>query len=159
MRIPKTPLAKMIAHLLSAGAEPDAIVSAVEVVELHAIKQRAGRSRKRASAANGTRLADDWRPSDADMSFALDRGMPRDRVAIEAEKFRNYWTAKSGAGATKRDWPATWRNWILSTMEWRNERPSNNNRQRFGTDSTAGRTSGGADAILAGMARLARPSH
>jgi hypothetical protein len=32
---------------------------------------------------------------------------------LETEKFVNYWTAKSGASATKLDWPATWRNWML----------------------------------------------
>ena len=40
-------------------------------------------------------------------------------IALEAEKFRNYWVARSGAGAIKRDWSATWRNWILNAMERR----------------------------------------
>ncbi|KVN83469.1 hypothetical protein [Burkholderia ubonensis] len=31
---------------------------------------------------------------------------------FEAEKFRDYWSAKSGKDATKTDWPATWRNWV-----------------------------------------------
>lgn len=31
----------------------------------------------------------------------------------ETEKFRNYWQAKSGRDATKHDWVATWRNWLL----------------------------------------------
>ncbi|WP_186083700.1 hypothetical protein [Burkholderia gladioli] len=31
---------------------------------------------------------------------------------FEAEKFRDYWTGKSGKDATKTDWPATWRNWV-----------------------------------------------
>jgi hypothetical protein len=26
-------------------------------------------------------------------------------------KFRDFWRAKTGAAATKRDWDATWRNW------------------------------------------------
>ena len=42
--------------------------------------------------------------------------MAQARMNTEAEKFRNYWTAKSGAGATKRDWSATWRNWIITAM-------------------------------------------
>lgn len=29
------------------------------------------------------------------------------------EMFVNYWRAKTGRDATKRDWPATWRNWLL----------------------------------------------
>lgn len=39
---------------------------------------------------------------------------PRVDLDLETEKFRNYWAAKAGSGATKLDWPATWRNWILS---------------------------------------------
>jgi hypothetical protein len=31
----------------------------------------------------------------------------------ETDKFRNYWQAKSGRDATKHDWVATWRNWLL----------------------------------------------
>lgn len=37
--------------------------------------------------------------------------LPRINLAVEAEKFADYWTAKSGTGATKLDWLATWRNW------------------------------------------------
>lgn len=65
----------------------------------------------------GTRLPSDWKPSQTDFEFAHAKGMPHDRIATEAEKFRNYWTAKSGATATKLDWPATWRNWVMSSLE------------------------------------------
>lgn len=34
-------------------------------------------------------------------------------VAVEHERFINYWTAKAGKDACKLDWLATWRNWIL----------------------------------------------
>ena len=32
-------------------------------------------------------------------------------VRFQSQKFRDYWVARTGAGATKRDWLATWRNW------------------------------------------------
>lgn len=35
----------------------------------------------------------------------------------ETEKFRNYWRSKSGKDATKLDWPATWRNWMLTAAD------------------------------------------
>lgn len=38
---------------------------------------------------------------------------------IETDKFRDYWTAKSGAGATKTNWEATWRNWMRRASESR----------------------------------------
>ncbi len=72
----------------------------------------------------GSRLPADWQSSHSEAAFALDRGMPQAPLNSEAEKFRNYWTAKSGAGATKRDWSATWRNWIITTMERGNDPPS-----------------------------------
>jgi len=35
----------------------------------------------------------------------------------ETDKFVNFWRAKSGKDATKHNWPATWRNWMLSAEE------------------------------------------
>jgi hypothetical protein len=43
-----------------------------------------------------------------------------DKVRIEAAKFRDHWTAKSGRDATKHDWFATWRNWCRSDIAQRN---------------------------------------
>jgi len=39
---------------------------------------------------------------------------PNADIALETEKFINFWVAKSGKDATKLDWNATWRNWILN---------------------------------------------
>lgn len=33
---------------------------------------------------------------------------------LETTKFINYWSAKTGKDATKLDWTATWRNWMLN---------------------------------------------
>ncbi|MFM0614535.1 helix-turn-helix domain-containing protein [Paraburkholderia nemoris] len=35
-----------------------------------------------------------------------------EHVRFEAEKFRDHWHGKSGRGAAKDDWLATWRNWV-----------------------------------------------
>lgn len=64
----------------------------------------------------GTRLPDDFAITD-DMKtwFAENcRGVDGPR---ETEKFRNYWRSKSGKDATKLDWPATWRNWMLTAAD------------------------------------------
>ncbi len=47
---------------------------------------------------------------------------PQLDISIEAEKFGNYWTGKSGKGANKKDWAATWRNWCISAEQYRRER-------------------------------------
>ena len=36
---------------------------------------------------------------------------------VSTERFVNYWRAKAGRDATKVDWPATWRNWLLADQE------------------------------------------
>lgn len=76
-------------------------------------KKEEKKDRKR----TGERLSADWKPSEVDLEFATTKGMTRQRADLEAEKFRNYWTAKSGHAATKLDWSATWRNWVLSAIE------------------------------------------
>jgi hypothetical protein len=65
----------------------------------------------------GSRLQHDWQPSAADLEFASSKGMTRSRIDNEVERFRNYWTAKAGKTATKLDWSATWRNWVLQSLE------------------------------------------
>lgn len=64
----------------------------------------------------GSRLPDDWKPSEADIAFADER-IGRDAARTEFLKFKNYWTAKAGASAVKVDWGRTWRNWILTAAE------------------------------------------
>lgn len=49
--------------------------------------------------------------------YAEEQGMMGTQILREWEKFYNYWTATAGAKGVKRDWKATWRNWIINTME------------------------------------------
>ncbi|MEM7446403.1 MAG: DUF1376 domain-containing protein [Pseudomonadota bacterium] len=60
----------------------------------------------------GRRLAEDWQPTATDRGFAAKEGLSDGEIERTADRFRDYWTAKSGAGAVKRDWAATWRNWV-----------------------------------------------
>lgn len=63
------------------------------------------------SQKKGCRLPDDFQP---DFSFATQKGFSQDEARTLFESFRDYWTAKTGKDATKRDWQATWRNWVRS---------------------------------------------
>ena len=63
------------------------------------------------SQKKGCRLPDDFQP---DFSFATQEGFSQDEARTLFESFRDYWTAKTGKDATKRDWQATWRNWVRS---------------------------------------------
>lgn len=62
----------------------------------------------------GSRLPIDFTP---DFDFALNAGLSRSQAQTEFAKFRDYWAAKSGQGAIKTDWQATWRNWVRSAVE------------------------------------------
>jgi hypothetical protein len=143
-----TPIARLVESMLADGFDRDAIVRAVERSE----KKLAA---TKTSGSRGMRLSNDWTPSQGCISYAEKLGMEPNEIALEAEKFKNYWTAKSGAGASKRDWDATWRNWILNSMERRNAFASHHHGRSSRTNSGARHGSAGADAILAGMGRLA----
>lgn len=64
------------------------------------------------STKRGRRLPEDWEPSDKQIAWAKAR-RPDVDFALQATLFRNYWCSKSGADATKRNWNATFENWIL----------------------------------------------
>jgi hypothetical protein len=65
------------------------------------------------AAKRGSRISDDFQITDAMKEWAAAKA-PNADLGTETEKFVNYWVAKSGKDATKLDWVATWRNWILN---------------------------------------------
>lgn len=72
------------------------------------------------SEKRGTRLPADWELEEEDGNWAMSEfGLEFGEVCIQADKFRDYWIAKAGAGGVKRDWVATWRNWIRTYVEGR----------------------------------------
>jgi hypothetical protein len=144
-----TPIAMLVESMLAAGVEHRVIVSAVETAE-NSLRARVSSSKQ----SRGTRLSDDWKPSEDDIAYAAGFRMSQILIALEAQKFKNYWIAKAGAGATKRDWSATWRNWILNVLERHHDVATR--RSTPGSIPNAGRRPAGADAVLAGMGRLSR---
>ena len=65
----------------------------------------------------GKRLPEDWKPSEADRNYARSKGLSESQVDTEAEKFKNYWLTKPGAGGVKLDWSRTWQNWVMTAAE------------------------------------------
>jgi uncharacterized protein YdaU (DUF1376 family) len=59
------------------------------------------------SSTRGTRLPQDWKPK-------IEDGFDE----IELAKFRDYWIAVAGQKGVKRDWDATWRNWLRNSKQW-----------------------------------------
>jgi hypothetical protein len=59
----------------------------------------------------------------ADMRAWAAEETPGLKVDAVTKKFVDYWRAKSGKDATKRDWVATWRNWLRTDFERNNVTP------------------------------------
>lgn len=71
----------------------------------------------KASEKRGCVIPDDWMP---DFEFSDKVGLSRPMAVIEADKFRDYWIAATGAKARKKDWQATWRNWCRNALQRQN---------------------------------------
>lgn len=80
-----------------------------------------GSSKKR-----GSRLPDDWQLPKAWGEWALQEGMDEVSVRREADKFRDYWQSAPGSKGVKRDWLATWRNWVRKAVDDRKPRKAAN---------------------------------
>lgn len=58
-------------------------------------------------SSRGTRLPENWSPRPED---GFDE--------VELAKFRDYWVSVAGQKGVKRDWDATWRNWLRNSKQW-----------------------------------------
>ena len=84
-------------------------------------------------ANRGSRIPDPFLLT-ADMRAYASEKRPNIDVKEETEKFVNHFRSATGRNATKLDWQATWRNWILNAKERTNYGP---NRQSNGGNSRA----------------------
>ncbi len=78
-------------------------------------------ARERRGAQNqekGTRLPDDWSVPVDFLEFALTEGWSETAVRAEASKFKDYWLSVPGQRGVKRNWLATWRNWIRNSKNF-----------------------------------------
>ena len=51
-----------------------------------------------------------------------DMGFSEGEIYGEYASFRDYWLGVSGSKGVKKDWLATWRNWLRRTREWKADR-------------------------------------
>jgi hypothetical protein len=73
-------------------------------------------SKSSSATKRGTRIPDDFTVTPAMVAWARER-CPHVDGRRETEKFINHWRSKPGANATKLDWVATWRNWMLTAAD------------------------------------------
>lgn len=65
-----------------------------------------------------SRLPPDWAPSQADIDYAIAKGLPAARIPAVAEKFKNHWLSKA-KDATSPNWHLRWCTWVMNEIEWR----------------------------------------
>jgi hypothetical protein len=83
-------------------------------------------------ADRATRVPDDFAPSDDLVAWGKDLGFTETALIDIAAEFVDYWRAKPGKDGLKRDWNATFRNWV------RKEDPAKRNRKLRPVASTGG---------------------
>jgi uncharacterized protein YdaU (DUF1376 family) len=98
-------------------------------------------------AKKGSRLPEDWRPSEDLLLFAAGEGLSAQEIEREAAKFRDYWVGRAGSGGVKLNWSATWRNWVRKAKE-------NKSNARFVQDDSKS-----ASAAAGRLAELAERGH
>lgn len=84
--------------------------------------------RERGTTTTGTRIPEQFDVTPEMVAWAHEHAPHVDGRA-ETARFVDYWRAKTGKDATKRDWPATWRNW-MRTAEERADRRTNGHQRR-----------------------------
>lgn len=80
-------------------------------------------SKSAARPPSGTRIPDDWELTPDLGNYGRSKGLTRNEVIAEAEKFKDYWRSAAGAKARKMDWDATWRGWIQRSAERLGRKP------------------------------------
>lgn len=74
-------------------------------------------SPKSSAEKRGSRIPDDWLPSEPGQQYAASLGMTPQEIRHERDKFYDFWIAKPGRDGRKLDWDATWRNWIRRSVD------------------------------------------
>lgn len=80
-----------------------------------------GAASDKSNARRGTRIPDNFTVTDRMQTWAREN-VPEVDIRFETQKFINHWTAATGSNAVKRDWVATWRNWMLNEKKFAAER-------------------------------------
>ena len=73
------------------------------------------KERKRSARSRASRLPEDWKLPDEWKEWAKKEGHPNPVWA--AVKFHDHWISVGGERGTKRNWQATWRNWVRNDLE------------------------------------------
>jgi len=86
-----------------------------------------GNKARSADASRGMRLPDDFAITEPMRTWAKTNA-PWADLDRDTDSFRDYWTAITGAKGVKKDWVATWRNWMRNASDrvpsWKRQQPA-----------------------------------
>jgi hypothetical protein len=85
--------------------------ASISILSSSEIEDKKERKKER---GRGTRLPHNWVPNQININFAVSHNWQDGLIGVEGLKFRNFWTSKTGQGATKLNWDRTWENWVLN---------------------------------------------
>lgn len=71
---------------------------------------------KGVAKARPTRLPDNFEMPDEWGTWAINRGLPPERVPIEFQKLCN-WAANAGSKGAKSNWFRAWQNWVIEAID------------------------------------------
>lgn len=100
------PLYKNKSKNKSKNKEQDNIPPLIPPIGEEQTKQKS--RAEKTNSLSGTTLPEDWVLSEKNREYALDQGIDPERTH---EDFCDYWYAKAGPDAKKRNWNATWQRW------------------------------------------------
>ena len=103
-------------------APVDAIRPLFDRIMQYLATDEAGKKQKKSTMKPRHPLADDWKPSELDIAYALEWSLHPGEIDTEAAKFLEYWNRD---GRPMADWPATWKNWVKRAAENRNRTRKN----------------------------------
>lgn len=81
-----------------------------EEVDINPLSSPSAQTSPKGDVRRGTRLPEDWAPSEAHYDEGRRLGVSREAIDQIADEFRNYWVALPGAKARKLDWGRTFIN-------------------------------------------------
>lgn len=87
--------------------------SALTRIEENRIEEK---NTKKEVPKRATRMPEEF-PGTAETEWATSKGLSEHQVKREVEKFTEYWSNKTGRGATKLDWSKTWKVWVNNAID------------------------------------------
>lgn len=82
-------------------------------------KNTTEKTTSKAPPSRGTRLPDDFQVTEELRAWFVEQrfGGTNDFWRSQHDQFKDYWRGRPGGGGVKKDWPATWRNWMRKAAE------------------------------------------